>query len=279
MIKIMVDSAADCRKNKELYHAVIPITVTIDGKDYLDGVDLDCDTFYSLLTQSEGFPKTAQPSPQQFAEVFQKAKDDGDEVIYFALSSALSGTFQSATIAKTMLEYDKIYLIDTKTATHGINMLAGYAAKLAEQGLSAPEIVQICEDLKGRVKIFAGVDTLEYLHRGGRLSKASATVGELARIKPVITVTPEGAVSAIGKSLGKAGAMQQIIKQIAACEPDENFPICSLFTYGEENCQQLEKNLTAKGYTVADRLQVGASIGAHVGPGVYGVLYIAKYIA
>ncbi len=276
MIKIMLDSASDCRKDKERFAAVVPITVSMDGQEFLDGINLDSDEFYRLLTQTTEFPKTAQPSPEQFCQVFQECKEKGDELIYFALSSALSGTLQSATIAKSMVDYDKIHLIDSLTVTHGIRVLAEYALSLIAEGKNAEEIVRACEALKSRVTIFAGLDTLEFLHRGGRLSKASATVGELARIKPVVTVSPQGTVSAIGKALGKAGAMQQIVKQLAACPPDENFPLYSLYSFGEENTEKLESILTAKGYTLAERLQVGASIGAHVGPGVYGVLYIAQ---
>ncbi|MBQ2696995.1 MAG: DegV family protein [Clostridia bacterium] len=276
MIKILVDSASDCRNNASLYDGVIPITVTIDETSYLDGVNLDADTFYKLLTESNSFPQTAQPSPQQFADIFSQAKENGDEVIYFALSSALSGTCQSATIAKDLVNYEKIYIIDTKTATHGINLLAGYAATLTKQGKTAEEIVRICENLKGRVKILAAVDTLEFLHRGGRLSKTAATVGELTKIKPIITVTREGTVSVTGKALGKAAARQQVLKQLAALSPDEAFPIYSLYTYGEENCILFEKALTEKGYPLSGRLQVGASIGAHVGPGVYGVLFVSR---
>lgn len=276
MIKILVDSASDCRNNVSLYCGCVPINVSIGGKNYADGVGLESDRFYELLMETKEFPKTSQPSPQDFMSHFEQAKTDGEELIYFALSSALSGTYQSALIAKDMVEYDGIYIIDSKTATHGINLLAGYGAKLAERGMAAEEIVRKCETLKHRIKIVAGVDTLEYLQRGGRLSKTSAAVGELARIKPIITVTLEGKVANAGKGMGRASAMQLIVKQLAGCEPDEQFPVYSLYTYGEENCEQLEKALEAKGYSVADRLQVGASIGAHVGPGVYGILFVTK---
>ena len=276
MIKILVDSASDCRNNRSIFHTVVPITVSLGGTEYTDGENLDADTFYRLLAETKEFPKTAQPSPQQFAEVFQQIKDSDDELIYFSISSALSGTFQSATIAKDMVDCDRIHLFDTKTATHAVNFLAGYAVHMANQGATVSEILTTCEDLKGKVKLLAGVDTLEYLYRGGRLTKASAAVGELARVKPIITITSEGTVSMIGKSLGKAGSMQLIAKQLAGFHVDKRFPLYSLYTYGEENCKQLEQTLEEKGYPIAGRLQVGASIGAHVGPGVYGVLFVTE---
>ena len=238
MIKILVDSASDCRNNRSIFHTVIPITVSLGGTEYTDGENLDADTFYRLLAETKEFPKTAQPSPQQFAEVFQQIKDSDDELIYFSISSALSGTFQSATIAKDMVDCDRIHLFDTKTATHAVNFLVGYAVHMANQGATVSEILTACEDLKGKVKLLAGVDTLEYLYRGGRLTKSSAAVGELARVKPIITITSEGTVSMIGKSLGKAGSMQLIAKQLAGFHVDKRFPLYSLYTSGEERKEQ-----------------------------------------
>ncbi|MBQ7288200.1 MAG: DegV family protein [Clostridia bacterium] len=275
MIKIMVDSASDCRNDK-IYDYFVPITVTIDGKEYKDGVDLDNDTFYQLLTSMKEIPHTSQPSPDDFLQQFQKIKADGDELIYFALSSALSGTYQSANIAKTMVEYEGIYIVDSKNASHMIESLAKYAKKLIAEGLSAKEIVEKCEELKCRIRLFAGVDTLEYLQKGGRIGKATALIGSLANIKPLITVSVDGEVDAVGKALGFARAVQMIVDKVKKYNIDEEFPICSLYTYGEENCIKLEQKLKSEGYCVSERMQVGSTIGTHVGPGVYGVFFVEK---
>lgn len=271
MIKIIVDAASDC--SKEEGYQIIPIAINIDGKEYLE---LEKDAFYQLQSSAKEFPKTAQPAPQTFVDLFEKAKAEGDEIIYFAISSALSGTYQCANLAKAMVDYDRIYIIDSKLASHLIGMLAHYAEKLMGEGFSAAEIVEKCEDLKGKVKVLAGLDTLEYLYKGGRLSRASAAVGEIANIKPIITISPEGKVEPIGKCIGKMRSMQFITDKLAGFEVDEQFPIYSLYTYGTENCEQLEKKLTDQGYSIADRLQIGPAIGAHVGPGVYAVLFVTK---
>lgn len=273
MIKIMVDSASDCRNN-DLYDYFIPMAVNIDGKEYLSGVTLDSDTFYSLLTTAEAFPQTSQPSPADFLEYFEQVKEAGDELICFTISSALSGTYQSANIAKDMAEYDSIYIVDTKTASHMIGLLVKYARKLIAEELSAKEIAEKCEELIPRIKVYAGVDTLEYLKRGGRIGKASALVGSVANIKPVITVSPEGEVDAVGKALGVSRAVQSIVEKVKSHKIDEEFPICSLYTSGEVNCQKLEKKLSSEGYVISERLQVGPAIGTHVGPGVYGVFFV-----
>ena len=271
----MVDSSSDCR-NSDVYDFFVPISVSIDQKEYMDGIDLDSDTFYKLLTEAKDFPRTSQPSPDDFLKFFEKVKADGDQLIYLSLSSALSGTYQTANIAKAMAEYDDIYIVDTKNVSHMIELLAKYAKKLASEGMSAKDIVQKCEELSGRIRIFAGVDTLEYLQKGGRIGKAAALVGTLANIKPLITVSPEGAVDAAGKALGFARAVQTLVDKVKNYDIDEEFPICSLYTYGEDNCIKLEEKLTAEGYEIAERMQVGPTIGAHIGAGVYGVFFVEK---
>ncbi len=275
MVKIMVDSASDCQ-GYDVYDYFMPICVTVGGKDYMDGVDLTSDAFYDLLTGSESFPKTAQPSPQAYMDIFESVKKSGDELVYFALSSGLSGTYQSANIAKELVDYDKIYIVDSRFATHCIHLMAGYAHRLAAEGLSGAEIVQKSEILRSKIRIFAGLDTLEYLYRGGRLSKASATVGEIANIKPILTITDAGTIEPAGKVIGKARAIQTVAAKLDSFEIDENFPIWTAYTQGTENCEKLEQILAKNGHASSRRMQIGPTIGAHVGPGLYGVLFVIK---
>lgn len=276
MIKILVDSSSDCRKEDGIFDVCIPLTVSIGGKDYQAGVDLDADRFYELLTTSREFPKTSQPSPEAFAEAFQKVKESGDQMLCLLLSSALSGTYQSAVIAKSMVDYDGIYIVDTLGVTHMIAVLARFARQQADAGVSTAEIARQCEELKTKVKVLAGLDTLEYLYKGGRLSRASATVGEIAGIKPIITLTAEGTVNAGSKAIGLPRAMQSILTKLKDSRLDERFPLYTLCTCGTENAEAFEKKLAAAGFESSGRLQVGPTIGAHAGPGVYGVLFVTK---
>ena len=278
MIRILVDSSTDFTmeevKNKNLYH--VPLTISLNGKDYLSGEDLTSDQFYELLTAGEDFPKTSQPSPQAFAEIFEEAKNTGEEIICVLLSSALSGTCQSAHLAKDMVDYDGIYIVDSLTATIMTRVIVDHGLKLIAQGKTAPEIVDALESLKSKVKVAAGLDTLEYLHRGGRLNKAAATIGELANLKPVISVTEEGAVSVIGKCIGKNKALQFILKTLSGKTLNPEFPLYTVYAYGSENTERLEEKLATEGYTVSARLQLGSTIGAHVGPGAFGVIYVEQ---
>lgn len=277
MIRFLVDTSADytVEEIKAKGMELVPLHITLGEADYRDGYDLTKDRFYELLTSNEEFPKTSQPTPQDFVDIFEDVQEKGDELICILLSSKLSGTYQSATLAKNIVEYDKIYLIDSLTATHGIRLLADYGQELAKEGKTAEEIVAALEETKSKIKILAVVDTLEYLCKGGRVSRTTAAIGEMAKVKPMITVA-EGEVAVVGKSLGKNKAIGNILKSLGECEVDNRFPIYSVSTLGTENCEAFEARLTAEGYEFKDRLQIGATIGTHVGPGVFGMIFVQK---
>lgn len=277
MTRILVDSSADfsAQELKEKKIELIPLNVTLADETYQDGINLEKDQFYQLLLEQEDFPKTSQPSPEHFLNLFEDAREKGDDVICLLLSSSLSGTCQTAHLTRNMAEYDNIYIIDSLSATIGIRLLADYANDLRNQNVPASVIAARLEDLKSRIRIFAGVDTLEYLCRGGRVSRTSAAVGELANIKPIITVSEEGTVTVIGKCLGKNKALRFIMDKLEANPVDPAFPLYSIYTYGTANTEKLEEKLTKAGISYTSRQQVGATIGAHVGPGAFGVIYIA----
>lgn len=278
MIKILVDSSSDLTKEEaeEKGYLFVPIGISLEGKEYEDGVDLTKDEFYDLLVNGETFPKTSQPSPQVFLDLFEQAKKDGDEIVAILLSSALSGTYQSAVLARQMADYEGIHLIDSLTATGVIRVLADYAKGLADQGRSAAEVAALTEVFRSRVHVIAMMDTLEFLQKGGRIGKAAAMLGELARLKPLITLTEEGGVGVIGKTIGKNKAMSAMLKWLDERRMDEEFPRYSVFTSGTENCGQFEEKLAKHGITTVGRLQLGAAIGTHIGPGAFGIVYVEK---
>lgn len=278
MIHILVDSAADFSK-KEIEEKgihLVPLQVSFQEEQYLDGVNLERDEFYEKLVHGKVFPKTSQPSPQEFLDVFEEVKEKGDELICILLSSALSGTYQSAQLARSMADYDKIYIIDSLSAVVAIRILCDTALDMATKGNTAQEIVEALEELKGRTQIFAAVDTLEYLAKGGRISKAAAAIGDMANLKPIITVSREGSVEVVGKGIGVNRTLSAIQKKIAAFQIDENYPVYSLFSYGEENCVKLEQKMEKNGCKVDSRKQIGPAIGTHIGPEAFGVCFVEK---
>lgn len=278
MIRIIVDSSADYTQEelKEKNIQEVSVLINIGDKSYRSGIDIKANELYEMLIAGEEFPKTSQPSPQDYYDVFEEAKENGDSVICITISSNLSGTFQSATLAKSMVDYEDIHLIDSLAATHLVRVMTDYACKLRDEGKSVTEIVNAVRELQPRVKVLAGVDTLEFLYKGGRLNKATAVIGELANLKPMLSVTEEGTLSVVGKCIGRNKAISYIVKAMEEKELDSDFPVYSLYAYGTENTEKLEQKLETIGIHCTERLQLGATIGTHVGPGAFAVVYVEK---
>lgn len=279
MIRFLVDSTSDYLPSELEGRNVefVPLSVTLDGKTYKDGIDISKNEFYEILaSDSELSPKTALPSPEQFLPYFRDAQEKGDDLICILISSALSGTCQSALVAKEIVEYDNIHIIDSRSATHAIRIMLEYGEKLRAEGASATEIVEKLEEVKSRVKIVAPLDTLEYLCRGGRVSRTTAAIGGAINIKPVITVTEEGEVAVPKKCVGKVKARSFLVNTVKEEKIDNDFPIYTVYAYGEENCAKFEEVIAKEGITISARHQIGSTIGAHVGPGAYGVIYVKE---
>ncbi len=277
-IRIVTDSAADMEvwELKTYKIELLPLTVNIDGHVYRADENFNKADFFRLLELSEVFPKTSQPAPSEFEDLFEDARQKGDELIFLSISSMLSGTHQCAAVSKGLGEYENVYVVDSKTACCCQKLLAIEAAKLRDQGKSAPQIVSALERLRSRVKVLAGLDTLEYLRRGGRLGRTAASLGSLARIKPVITVSKEGAVEIAAKCIGKGRAMKEIAEMVAANPPDAAYPIYGLYGGTYENLEELVQKLSATGVSISPKNQfcIGPVIGAHIGPGAYGIAYV-----
>lgn len=283
-IRIATDSGADLESWEygSLGVELIPIPITIDQRTYMADENFNKNDFYRLLENAEIFPTTSQPSPASFQKAYENARQAGDELIYITLSSALSGTYQSARMIRELEDYDNVYVVDSLSATLGQKLLVLEAVRLRDLGKTAPEIAEALDALKHRICIYAAIDTLEYLYKGGRVSRASAGIGTLARIKPVITVTREGTVQVIGKGLGTAKAMSIVNGLVEKNPPDENYPILGIYSSSTDNMNLLrEKAEKALGLKVPDDkcFSLGPVIGAHVGPGVSGFIYIGKETA
>ena len=279
MVRMLVDSAADflTEELNEKKIFMVPLTITVDDKDsYRDEMDLTRDELFRLMIEEGKSVKTSQPSPQSFVEVFEQVKAAGDELVCLMLSSTLSGTYRSAMLAKDIVDYDKIYIVDTLSATIAIKLMVDHALDLIAQGKSGEEIAKVMEEMKGKTRIMAGIDTLKYLYLGGRVSRTTAIVADAVNIKPAIIVDPQGAVAVTGKYLGLNRAVKDLVKQAKAADIDHNFPVYLIYSYTTDNCDKLKKSLDAAGIETNGMYQLGATLGVHVGPGAFGVIYIAK---
>lgn len=279
-IRIAVDSGADleymdyCRYGIEL----VPLSLTIDQRIFPATEKFNKVDFFRLLEASEVFPKTSQPAPSTFETLFEDARQKGDELIFISLAAVLSGTNQTANVVKGMGGYDNVYIIDGKSATVALKILALHAVKLRKEGKSAAQIVAEVEALRNRIQLIAGLDTLEYLRRGGRLSSAAASIGSLARIKPVVQLGTEGNVVIAGKCIGKARAMKDLVSILAQDTVDPDFPVYGVYAGTDENLNTLLPKISSLGIDIfpENRFCIGPVIGAHIGPGAYGIVYVSK---
>lgn len=278
-IRIIVDSASDfdLAAAKEKQIDIVPMSIQFGTSSYLDGINLSKPTFYQLLEVEKESPSTAQPTPADFLNLLQEIKEHGDEALVISLSSRLSGTYQSAVIAKEMCGYEPIYVVDSLSATAGIQLLAEHACRLRDQGRTTGEIAAELDTLKGRIRIFAIIDTLEYLRRGGRLSSLQAGLGTVTKLKPVISVR-EGAVAVVGKAFGTAAATKQLLKFLSEHPIDPTLPTFALYSNDESRVDEFLPKLRELRLLPQDlrRVSIGPTIGTHIGPGAVGMAYVEQ---
>ena len=278
-VRIVLDSTANFRKDLADRFTIVPLSVNFGENSYLDGVEINNDEFYNKLTTSEIMPTTSQPTPDAFEKVFKEITDAGDEAVVLTISSRLSGTFQSANIAKEEFE-GKIFVVDSYTVAIGIGALCEYALQLADSGKSAAEIAEILETEKEKIRVFAVVDTLEYLKKGGRVSAAVAFAGGLLNFKPVIAIA-DGVVQSLTKGRGNKAAnslMNQEIEKSGAIDFERPFVIG--YTGVESDLMQtyIAENLDVWGGDASKvhTAQLGSVVGTHAGPGAVAVGYFVK---
>ena len=279
MIRIITDSAADFEPHElqQMNITCIPLTVQFDQEEYRENVNLSKTAFYELLLESGVFPKTSQASPQILLDLFEDAIKAGDEAIYITLSSALSGTYQNAVMTKNVVGSSACHVVDSLSGTGGQRLLVEHAVKLRDAGKTAAQIVEAVEALRSRIVLYACMDTLEYLYRGGRISQTIYTVGSLAQIKPIIRVDEKGGVAVPAKAMGMRKGMDILCKRLQTQAPDRDFPLYVMYTNNRRVAETLAERIRALGFAVPDQriIAVGAAIGSHIGPDACGLVYIA----
>ena len=276
MIRIITDSTSDMNKKRveQLGVCVVPLTVNFGNKAYIDGVELSNEDFYDKLVHAQELPTTSQVNPADFETVFKEYVDDGDEIVGLFISSKLSGTYQSAVIARESVSAERIYLVDTLTVSFGLSLMVEIAVKLRDQGYEAKHIADTLRNLSKKNRLIASLDTLKYLKMGGRLSATSAFVGSILGISPIITLT-DGEVTVLGKARGQKGAIRFLLEYMQEHGRNEAYPV----SFGHSNSYEaLEKCMEAfdpyLGETEVLTGNIGSVVGTHSGPGAVGVAYI-----
>ncbi len=275
--QIIIDSTTDVTDEFMEKVMIVPLTVSFGDKEYLDGIELSRDEFYKKLEGGDVLPKTSQAAPVTFEKVYREVRDKGMDGVVITLSSDLSGTYQSACIAAE--DYPEIHVVDSKNVAIGAGILVQYAVSCAERGMSAEQIVEEIENKKSEVCLVALLDTLEYLWRGGRLSRTATIAGGILGIKPVITIK-DGAVVVLGKARGAKKANNLLVEQITLNGVQYDMPVLLGYTgtsdvllqnYISDSKQLWEGHLDKLEWS-----QICSVIGTHAGPGAVAVAFFKK---
>lgn len=280
-IKLIIDSASDIspEEAKELGLEFVPLKISFEDKDYLDGNTLSKVEFYRKLKTANKLPKTSQVTPYDFEQSMGKLISEGHTVIVITLSSTLSGTYSSAQIAASNYPDDKVYVVDSMNASIGEGLLVKYALDLVAQGLDAVEIVKLLEEKKKNIKLMFLMDSLDSLYKGGRLSKIEAMTGSILSIKPILSLE-DGKIVLAGKARGsKKAAAAHVDLAVKQGEIDLSMPHCLAYS-GEdkpsEHSLKAYETLFTKPIDQVDVTMMGCTIGTHVGFGAIGIAFFAK---
>ena len=279
-VRLISDSACDISQSeaKELNITILPMKTIIDGVEYLDGVTISSQEFYDKLETCKELPTTSQISPSEFEDAFQSAVENGDEVVAITISGKLSGTSQSAVIAAADFAGD-VWVVDSESVTIGQRILILHAVRLRDAGLGGREIAEQLNRIKSRVCLLARVDTLEYLVRGGRLSKTAGFAGTILNIKPVLSVE-DGEVKVLGKARGSKQSnnmLTDFIQQKGGV--DFSLPVMLAYSgtddalikgYIDNSHVLWEGQLDSLPVTM-----IGSTISTHAGPGAIAVAFFA----
>ena len=277
-VRIITDSSCDLSftKRSEWGIDILPLRVYFDEEEYIDGVNLSTEKFYELLSASENLPRTSQITPMEFEDVMRGYAEAGDEIVALTISKEMSGTYNSALIARNQFPNIPIYIVNTLNVTFALGLLVDIAVRMRDEGLDAKTIAERLDGLKDRVRLYAVIGDLKYLRLGGRLSSTGAIVGTLLGIKPIITIK-DGRVIAIDKVRGMKAGYQSVLSYAEKEGIDKEFPIY----FGHTNIPSaLQELMTAaiEKFEIKDSsfCNIGPIVGTHAGPGAVGIAFIAK---
>ncbi|EYE87870.1 fatty acid-binding protein DegV [Fervidicella metallireducens AeB] len=278
-IKILTDSACDLDLDylRELEVELIPLKVSFDQEEYEDRVTITTKEFYEKMKTFPGVPKTAQATPVIFEEKFKKLIAEGYHVIAICFSSRLSGTYQSACVAKEMIGTDKVDVIDSKAASVGFGLIVREAALMVKEGKTRQEIIDRVIYMRDRMEHIFAVGSLEMLKKGGRISTAQAVVGSILNVKPILQFD-DGYIIPYDKVRGEKSVIKKMIETMRERGHEIEKQVIGLnFAGSTELCmalkEEIQKTFNVKEFVVSE---IGAAIGSHAGPGTVSVFFMRK---
>lgn len=275
-IKLITDSTCDLPIDiiNKYNIEVIPVLVNFGEESYLDGVEITRDEIFQRIERGDIFPTTAQITPIRFYEIFKNALSDGSKVIAILMSSGMSGTYQSACMAKNMLENEDIHIIDSQRICSGLGILVIRAAKLISEGKSIEDIVKDLEVIKHKISTSLSFDSLDNLVKGGRISKAVGVVSGILGIKLILDMK-DGIMAVKDKVRGSKKALKRILSDLEAIEYNNEVPVLLVNLDMDEISQPLRDYFNENNIEYIE-CPVGSSVGIHSGNKVSGIFFIEK---
>ncbi|MFZ5646618.1 MAG: DegV family protein [Bacillota bacterium] len=279
-ISIVTDSTADLPEDiiKKYNITVVPLKVFFGQEVLLDGVEITPDQFFRRQVAGET-SSTSQPSPAEFVDYYTPLVNAGDEIISIHISAHLSGTVQSANLARTMLKYDSLEVIDSGLASAALGLVVLNAARAVEAGKSKEQVMALVDDMKREMEVYFMVDSLEYLQRGGRIGKAQAFLGTLLNVKPILMLEG-GLICPFEKVRGRSKALGRLLS-IMKEKFGENGSVQCWAVHGDfhEGMEEVKRGLVENfNYTEILTGRLGPVVGTHTGPGLVGLACLpAKY--
>jgi DegV family protein with EDD domain len=270
-IGVVTDSTADLPRQAQerLGVSVVPLIVNWDGQSFRDSIDLSTADFYRRLRASKTLPKTGAPSLAAFETAFREQLQHQDAVVSVNLAARLSATYDVARRAGESVDPQRIAVVDSGSVSIGLGWLAEKAADLARQGLELKEIVEQLEEVRGRLRIYALLETLEFLKRGGRIGRAAALAGTLLNVKPILSIN-DGEVAPVERVRTMSGALRRLVELVVAAGPVERLGVVD--GDAAASAGQVADQLRAHYPDLTiDRGELGPVVGTHGGPGVVGV--------
>ena len=275
-IKIITDSTADLSKDiYEKYEIeVLPLLINFGEKSYRDGVEISTNEVFEKIERDNVLPTTAQVTPNRFMEIYEKYLGEGYKIISIHMSSVMSGTYQSACIAKETLESDNIVVIDSQNVTAALGILVLKAAKLREKGYDIVKLEEELNVIKNNIKLSVYFESLEYLVRGGRISKTAGIVGGMLGIKLILEIK-DGIMSVKDKIRGNKKAIRKIINDLENAELDDDVPVILIDVNNLEVKEALKEYMENNNVRFIECL-VGSVVCVHSGPGCCGITFLTK---
>lgn len=275
-IKIITDSTLDIPMNliEKNDIEVMPLLINFGEDSYLDGVDIVPSEMIERINRENVLPTTAQITPTRFEETFKKYLDQGYKIVTLVLSSEMSGTYQSACIAKDMLETEDIVIIDSKNVTSGLGLLVLKACKLRDNGASIKEIEEEILKTRDKVKSTLNFESLDNLVRGGRLPRVAGAIGTALGLRLILEVR-DGKMAVKDKVRGSKKALKKLISDFESSDVDFTEPVILLDLLNEDVYFELKKYLEEKGIEYIDS-KVGCTVGIHSGVKPCGLFFIVK---